>query len=202
MKIGIDIDGVLNRRQEFVMACGTKFCVETGKGSIVRPKSHHLSEIYGWDKSVRDEFWRRYGRYQMIEWPAVIYAAEVVRKLREEGNEIWIITGRNNDDTRVDGMPDGASWEDVTKAWLAENGIIYDGIAFDLGRPAPNDKGTFCREHGIDVMIEDLPEYLATFDETTKVFVYDQPYNQDVQPLNGARVYSWYDVYGKLKEVM
>lgn len=202
MKIGIDIDGVLNYRQEFVMACGAKFCVETGKGALVNPKSHHLSEMYGWDKATRDEFWYQYGKYQMIEWSAVIYAAEVIRKLREAGNEIWIVTGRNNGDNRVEGMPEGASWEDMTKAWLKENGIVYDKIAFDLGRPAPNDKGTFCRENGIDVMIEDLPEYLETFDEKTKVFVYNQPYNQDIQPVNGARVYSWYDIYGKLKEMM
>ncbi len=201
MRIGVDIDGVLNYREEILLAYGTKFCAETGKGSLVEPLAHHLSEMFGWDRVTRDEFWYEYGRYQMIECPAVQFAAEVIRKLREEGHEIWIVTGRNNRDMWIKGMPEGESWEEVTKDWLARNKIEYNEIAFDLGRPAPDDKGTFCRKNGITVMIEDLPEYLDTFDETTKVLIYNQPYNREVEPVNGVRVYSWYDIYVKLKEV-
>lgn len=201
MRIGVDIDGVLNYRTEILREQGTKFCVESGKGSLVAPERHHLREMFGWDQATRDEFWCRYGKYQMILVPAQTYAAEVLEKLRGEGHEIWIITGRNNQDQRVEGMSEGATWEEVTKDWLARNQIIYDGIAFDLGRPTPHDKATFCLERGIDVMIEDLPEYLMNFDERTKVLIYDQPYNQDVRLENSERVYTWYDVYSKIKKM-
>ncbi len=137
----------------------------------------------------------------MMICPAVIGAAEVLQKLSKEGNEIWIITGRNNGDQRIDGMMEDETWEEVTKKWLAKNEIFYDEIAFDLWRPAPADKGTFCRENGVDLMIEDLPEYLMGFDETTKVFIYDHMYNRGVKLPNAKRVYNWYDIYNKIKEM-
>lgn len=198
MRIGIDIDGVLNYRQAFVIECGTKFCAETGKGRLTNLGEHHLSRMYEWDGETRDEFWQKYGIEQMYRWPAQNYAAEVIRKLKNEGHEIWIITGRNNRDPLVEGMP-RATWEETTKLWLDENGILYDEVAFDLGRPAPNDKGTFCAEHGVEVMIDDLPEYLLGMAGKTRVMIFDQPYNRDLVIEGAERVYSWYDIYEKIK---
>ncbi len=200
MRIGVDIDGVLNYRQEFVIECGTKFCVETREGRLTNLGEHHLSKIYEWDRETRDEFWQKYGIEQMYRWPAQTYAAEVIRKLKAEGHEIWIITGRNNHDPLVPEMP-RPTWEETTKLWLEENGILYDEIAFDLGRPAPNDKGTFCAENGVEVMIDDLPEYLLGMEGKTRVMIFDQPYNRDLVIAGAERVYSWYDIYGKIQEV-
>lgn len=195
MRIGVDIDGVLNYRTRFVLECGTKFCVESGKGSLQDLTSVHVSEVFGWDRATRDQFWYEYGALQTFVWPAQNYAAEVIHRLKAEGHEIWIVTGRNEGDSRVKSMPEGATWEEMTRKWLAENDIAYDGFGFDQ-----HDKGGFCREHGIDVMIEDNPEYLETFDEKTKVFVFDQPYNREVVLPNFERVYTWYDIYSKIQE--
>lgn len=202
MRIGIDIDGVLNYREEFVLACGTKYCVETGHGELKDPNSHSLKKVFGWTQEQRNDFWYKNGKYQMWVWPAQCFAAEVIRKLRREGHEIYIVTGRNeHDDPEMDGMPKNKTWEEITKNWLAENDIEYDGFGFDLGRPVPNDKGTYCAEHGIDVMIEDNPDYLETLAGKTKIFVYNQPYNRDMNLENSERVYSWYDVYDKIKKL-
>ncbi len=200
MKIGVDIDGVLNYRQEFVMAYGTKYCVERGLPAIRDPKAHGLKDMLGLSQEERNEFWRKYAKYQMWVWPAQCMAAEVIRKLRAEGHEIYIVTGRNNDDMLVDDMP-ADNWEEVTEDWLRENDIEYDSIEFHRGRPAPYDKGTYCAEQGIDVMIEDLPEYLETLEGKTRVMIYDQPYNQTVEMSGAERVYSWYDVYDKIKRM-
>lgn len=198
MRIGVDIDGVLNYRQEFVIDCGTKFCAETGKGRLTDLSAHSLDKVYDWDRATRDEFWRKYEIEQMYKWPARMYAAEVIRKLKEDGHEIWIITGRNNGDLAAEGMP-RPTWEETTKLWLEENGILYDEIAFDLGRPAPNDKGTFCAENQIEVMIDDLPEYLLGMVGKTQVMIFDQPYNRDLVIDGAERVYSWYDIYEKIQ---
>ena len=74
-------------------------------------------------------------------------------------------------------------------------------MAFDLGRPAPNDKGTFCAEHGVEVMIDDLPEYLLGREGKTQVMIFDQPYNRDLAIEGAKRVYSWYDIYEKIKDL-
>lgn len=200
MRIGVDIDGVLNRRMRFLLDCGSEFCAKSGKGGIQNLRSPHVSEIFGWDKQTRDEFWYEYGALQMFVWPAQNYAAEVIRKLRQEGHEIWIITGRNNEDSRVKGMLEGATWEDTTKDWLAENKIEYDQIHFGLNG-IKRSKGPFCRENGIDVMIEDLPEYLEGFVGKTRVLIFDQPYNREVEVPNSERVYAWYDIYSKIRKM-
>lgn len=202
MRIGVDIDGVLNYREEFILAYGAKYCVESGHGKLIDAKAHSLRKVFGWTKEQRDEFWYNYGKYQLWIWPAQCFAADVIRRLREEGHEIYIVTGRNDvEDPAMDGKPENKSWEEITKGWLKENGIEYDGFGFDLGRPAPNDKGTYCAEHGIDVMIEDNPDYLETLEGKTKIFIYNQPYNEAMNLENAERVYSWYDVYAKLKEM-
>jgi len=196
MRIGVDIDGVLNYRTEIVKEQGMKFCVETGKGKMVNPDAHSLSEEFGWDHTTLDEYWQKYAKYQMMLCPAVAYAAEVIRKLRKEGNEIWIVTGRNEQDLRFEGMPENMGWEDLTRRWLAQNEIEYDAMGFGT-----IDKADYCERNGIDAMVEDLPLYLEGFDGVTKVLIYDQPYNRQVKVANSERVYAWYDVYNKIKEM-
>lgn len=196
MRIGVDIDGVLNYRTEIVKEQGMKFCVETGKGKMANPDAHSLSEEFGWDRATRDEFWQKYAKYQMMLCPAVSYAAEVIRKLREAGNEIWVITGRNERDLRCEGMPENMGWEELTRRWLVQNGIEYDEMGFDT-----TDKAGYCERNEIDVMIEDLPMYLEKFDGVTKVLIYDQPYNRQIKVANSERVYAWYEIYSKIKEM-
>lgn len=202
MRIGVDIDGVLNYRQEFVFAYGTKFCVEEGIFTGIREAdSHSLRRIFGITDEQRDEFWRRYARYQMWVWPAQCFAAEMIHKLRNEGHEIYIVTGRSNHDLRTDGMPEGKTWEEITIDWLKRNKIEYDGIGFDLGRPVPGDKGTYCAEQKIDVMIDDLPAYLETMVGKTQIMVYDQPYNRELNLPGAVRVHSWYEIYDKIRKM-
>lgn len=201
MRIGVDIDGVLNYNDRINLEYGSKFCVETGKGGVKKIDAYSLREAFGWDEETRDEYWYKYGKYQVMICPATLNAAEVIRKLRAEGHEIWIITGRSDNDERLEGMPEGLGWEAMTRNWLAENGIEYDAIYFGRQQTPPTDKGTFCRENEVDIMVEDLPSYLECFDAETKVFIYDHPYNRKVELENAERVYTWYDIYSKVKEM-
>ncbi len=200
MRIGIDIDGVLNYRQEFMVECGSLYCLECGKGHLQNIASSHLGEMYGWDEETVNAFWDKYGVLQMYEWPAQRYAADVIKRLKNDGHEIWIVTGRNQRDDRISGIPSD-DWEEVTKMWLQDNKIMYDQITFDLGRPVPHDKGTFCQQYDIEVMIEDAPENLRLLENKTHIFIFDHPYNQDMKLHDSERVYGWYDIYQKLKNL-
>ena len=196
MRIGVDIDGVLNRRQEFILEYGSKYCLETGRGHLQDPNALHFGDMYGWTKPERDDFWDHYGWLQMYVLPAQLCASDVIKKLKADGHEIWIVTGRNNGDRRVLEMPEHETWDVVTRRWLQNNEIYFDEFGFNH-----QNKGQFCRDNQIDVMIEDDPGYLETFDEQTKVFIFNQPYNRNATTPNCERVFGWYDIYNKIREL-
>lgn len=195
MRIGVDIDGVLNYRVKFLLECGTKFCVETGKGQLTDLSSPRIAGIFGWDRATRDEFWYQEGYKQLYTWPAQEYAAEVLRRLREEGDEVWIVTGRSEADMKVANVPEG-SWEEITRKWLEKNRIEYDGFGFALA-----DKAEFCLQHDIELIVEDLPMYLEGLSGKVRTLIFDCPYNRGIEVVGGERVYSWYDIYSKIKRL-
>lgn len=200
MRIGVDIDGVLNYDHQFHIECGTKYCAETGQGSLQDPCAHGLCQMFGWSQEVKNDFWDKYGKYQMCIWPAITSAAEVIQQLRADGHEVWIITGRNDRDRPIQGML-APTWEETTKLWLQQNQIGYDEIHFDHQDLPGTSKGDFCAAHDVDIMIDDLPIYLSTITERTTPFLFYAPYNQDFTMPRMQRVYSWYDIYSKIKSM-
>lgn len=197
MKIGVDIDGVLNDFYGFLVDYGTKYSVEHGVSGIQNPGAAIQTEMYGWNLSVGRDFWKHYAIIQTSEYPARVFAAEVLKKLRDQGNQIWVLTGRSDSDMQVDGM-DGRSWEEITRDWLKRNCIVYDEIVFGM-----KNKAKFCAQEGLGVMIEDNPCFLKDFqaDGETKLLIYNTPYNAECEIGNALRVYSWYDIYVKIKDL-
>lgn len=191
MKIGIDIDGVLNSSHDFCIDYGTKFCSLIHTYHLENADSMDTTDMFLWDEDTAHQFWNHY-RYDLVcVLPAKKYAAEVIRKLKKEGAEIYIITARHNGDSWYpDNLQDV---EMVTKKWLEENEICYDKIFFNT-----KDKGACCLENGVDIMIEDEVNNIKKLMGNTDVFVYDCPYNRISEFSSLTRVYSWYDIYDKI----
>ena len=118
---------------------------------------------------------------------------ELKEKLKSEGNKIYIITARRNGD---EWFPDDLKndVEKITKNWLKENKIYYDEIVFDV-----KDKGKYCKDNNINIMIEDDPINLRKLLSNTNILVFDYPYNRNKEFFNLTRVYSWYDTYYRIK---
>ncbi len=198
MRIGVDIDGVLTEQVHVLWEMGAKFCTEKGWKCKIDPTAVSKERMFGIDGAAWLEMWCKYAKSWMLDLPMRACAAEVIGKLRDEGHEIWIVTARSDTDPRFEGMREDENFQEATERWLRENGIVYDRMAF-----ATRDKGEFCRENDIEVMIEDDPRYLETFDaERQRVLIFDQPYNQGVRMKNGARVYAWYEVYEWVQELV
>lgn len=196
MKIGVDIDGVLTEQVHVLWEMGLKFCTEKGWECRLDPTAVSKEKMFGISDEGWLELWCKYAKSWMLDLPMRNCAAEVIRKLRAEGHEIWIITARSEADPHFVGMREDETLPEATEKWLAENGISYDQITFEMRA-----KGQFCRENGVEMMIEDDPRMLASFDGDQKILVFDQPYNQTVKIENGARVYAWYDVYDKIQKM-
>lgn len=195
MRIGVDIDGVLNDFYGFLVDYGTKYSVEHGVSGMQNPKGRNQVELYGWDRETGRDFRVEYGIIETSRIPARVFAKEVLDKLQGEGDEILIATGRSNSDTAVRGMG-GKTWEEITLEWLKRNGIVYDRIVFGL-----ENKAEFCAQAEVDVMIEDSPNFLQDFTGETDVLVYAAPYNEEFDSEKMVRVYSWYEIYAKISEL-
>ena len=76
-------------------------------------------------------------------------AKDVLKRLRNRGNEIYIITTRANEfETTKEKV------YDITKKWLKEHDVEVDYIISAVNR---EEKGEICKKYKIDLMIEDDP---------------------------------------------
>lgn len=192
MRIGIDIDGVLNSQYNFCIDYGTKFCNELGKYRLENINAIDTTDMFLWGEDIAHQFWNRYREDLVVKLPAKKYASEVIKKLKDEGNIIYIITARKNND---EWFPDilKKNVEEITKKWLEDNKVYYDEIVFDV-----KNKGKYCKDYNIDIMIEDDPINLRKLFDNTNVIIFDYPYNRNTEFASLERAYSWYDIYYKI----
>lgn len=192
MNIGIDIDGVLMDDDTYRIDTMTKYCYENNLGNLDNPYKYESK--CNWSEEIKEDYRQKYYFEYVKNMPAKKFAAEVIEKLHNEGNKIVIITGRykTQEDSKI-----GQRMRDYTVQWLKNNNIIYDEICY-----AHCPKTKEIQEKYIDLMIDDSPEILKEIIKYTKVLCFDNRYNMNLQYDNMIRVYSWYDIYIKIKELV
>lgn len=192
MNIGIDIDGVLMDDDTYRIDTMTKYCYENNLGNLDNPYKYESK--CNWSEEIKEDYRQKYYFEYVKNMPAKKFAAEVIEKLHNEENKIVIITGRykTQEDSKI-----GQRMRDYTVQWLKNNNIIYDEICY-----AHCPKTKEIQEKNIDLMIDDSPEILKEIIKYTKVLCFDNRYNMNLQYDNMIRVYSWYDIYIKIKELV
>ena len=194
MRVGIDIDGVLTNVGQFELDYLTKYCVENGVSYEVGERDYDPAKTFGIKEEIEDHFWSQYLEYYAIHELARPFASEVIKKLKEEGNEIYIITARTLSN-RKDSI--GEHMRNLVKEWLKNNEIFYDKLIFSK---ASNEKKVQeILDYKIDVMIEDNPNNIMELSKVVPILCYDTEYNRNCLGENITRCYSWYDIYDKLK---
>lgn len=191
MIIGIDIDGVLMDDDTYRLDHMTKYCYENGLPDMDNPYAYE--EKYKWEKEILEDYRKKYYFNYINNAPARAFASEVIEKLHDEGNKIIIVTGRykTKEDSKI-----GEQMRKDTVNWLNKNNIIYDEICY-----AHCPKVKEIKEKNIDIMIDDSPEIIRELAKVTKVLCFDNRYNRDLTYDNMIRVFSWYDIYRKIKQV-
>lgn len=186
MRIGIDIDGVLTNLEQWQLDNGSKFFSKYNK-SVVREEGYEIPEIFNVNEELDDEFWDEYLFEYARREPARKYASEVIKMLKDSGNEIYIITARYLTDRDTE---DGQKMRKTVIDWLKKEDIIYDKIIF-----APEDKLETCLENDVDVMIEDKVENIKKISTRIPVICFNASYNRNCKNDNIYRVYAWYGIY-------
>ena len=146
MKIAVDIDDTLNiidrvtRAGEYIKENGLPF-------TLVNSDTNYLAQIYSWEQEDVLNFLHAGGINIYADALLRDDAVEVLTSLRLAGHEIIILTARG---TEWFGDPVAFS-----KAWLEKWKVPYDEIVACV-----TEKGTYCKEHGINILIDDYVENL------------------------------------------
>ena len=187
MRIGVDVDGVLNDIGAWHYSCGFKFCIENKIDRGFNPHAYMIEEQFGITDEENIKFWKEYIFDLMISIPTRPYAATVLTLLQEMGHEIVILTARDNRYLTN-------QYEDTmnfyVEEWLIKNGIPYNQIIAGTGK-----KSEKVIKNNIDIMIEDKASNVEAISKLIPVLCFDAPYNLDVKGDNITRVYSWYQIY-------
>lgn len=186
MRIGIDIDGVLTDFEQWQLDVGGKFFSKFNKG-VVNKDGYEITEIFNVSDDLDNQFWNEYLYEYVTKEPSRKYASEVIKKLKEDGNEIYIVTARYLTDRNIE---DGEKMRKIVVNWLAEQKIDYDEIIF-----SPEDKKENCKKYNIDIMIEDKVDNINKISSIIPVICFHAGYNKECKGKNIYRVYTWYDIY-------
>ncbi len=197
MNIGIDIDDTLSNSFESIAADAQKFDIEelgnTGKvENYGKIKNHNYIETMypHWTQEQVNLFWEKYFIKMITESAPKKYASEIVKRLKDEGNRIIIITSRYEflNNTLV---------MDYSKQWLDKNNIPYDKFIMNA-----QDKLQVAQKENVDLFIDDSIDHCSRMqDGKIKSLLFTSIMNQGVDVPKLERVYSWPQIYAKYKKI-
>lgn len=201
MKIGIDIDGVLTNYNQYVIEKGREYCQKNKVGKWFHPDTLSTIKMFGWSYYHEFKFWVTHIFDYAENNPAMEDAADSIKKLKEDGLEIHIITSRwlASSITERQILPK-ILWKkrmrNTVRKWLQKNEILYDHITFIKGS-----KSRYIKSHHIDIMIEDNPKNIKELSMITKVICYHFSYNDGVEGKNIYRCHNWKEIYNTIKKI-
>lgn len=196
MRIGIDIDGVLTDIEQWQLDYGSKFYFEKYGKEIQNNEGYETTDIFKVDSKLDDEFWTEYFKDYSTNVDVRKLASEVIQKLKQDGNEIYIITARGSFLSHSANVMLFEENKNIVLEWLRKNEIEYDKIIF-----SPEDKLSICLENNIDVMIEDKVDNINKISTRIPVICFHAGYNKNCKGNNIFRCYSWYDIYSKISSI-
>ena len=196
MRIGIDIDGVLTDIEKWQLDYGSKFYFEKYGKEILDNEGYETTDIFKVDSKFDDEFWTEYFKEYSINVDVRKFASEVIKKLKQDGNEIYIITARGSFLSHSANVMSIEENRNIVLDWLKRNEIVYDKIIF-----SPEEKLSICLENMIDVMIEDKVDNINKISTRIPVICFHAGYNKNCIGNNNIRCYSWYDIYAKINKM-
>lgn len=187
MRIGIDIDGVLTNVIRYACDYGSKYFFEKYGELDININAWSLKDMFGVSDEEDKECWLSLVKNYSMNEPARPFAAEIIKKMRKENNEIYIITARS-----------ASKWDDedgemnhILIQWLKNNHIQYDKLIIS------NDKLEMCKKYHINIMVEDKTENINSISTELPVICFHENHNKNLNGKNIYRAYSWYDVYYK-----
>lgn len=189
MNIGIDIDDTINNLCDILLEYGTKYNKDNNIEYDIQPDKYDFNAAFGWNDENVQEFLSKYIEKCLKEVTVKEDAKKYIKKLKEEGNRIVIITSRNSEEC-------GPNVYKISEEWLKKNEIEADRIEQNCIQKV--DK---CRENKIDVFIDDNVDHCRDVSRELgiNVILFNSIYNQN--ETNFKRAYNWEEVYNEIKQI-
>ncbi len=173
MNIAFDVDGVLWDIEKFQLQYGEQYFGPRGI-ALVNPNGFGISDIFACTHREEVKFWAR-NLPRGFFMKARAHAEEVVRDLKEMGNNIFIITSRYK--TSEHSLL-GLFMRELVRGWLKRNRIFYDRIIFCDDENESQSKAHACRRLQVDVIVEDRWENIEQLKNVTSVIGFRTRNNQ------------------------
>jgi len=191
MNIGIDIDNVISSFDNALLEEYIKHDKELRKTGIIDETKYMTKGMFDWSKEENDSFYKNNIERIAINLKPINGAKQTIDKLKEDGNKIYIISGRDNGEY--------TNPKEMTEKWLAKYKISYDELI--LTNAYDNEaKSVICMKNNIDVLIEDSTRICRDAQEKgIKVLQMSTRFNKNDEALE--RVSSWKEIYSNITQM-
>lgn len=189
MKIGIDIDNVISSFDNELLKEYLKYDKNLRNTGIINENADYIRRgMFDWSEEEENKFYQENIERIANNLKPIHNAKKYIDKLKEDGNEIYIITGRDNGDY--------LNPYDMTINWLNKYEISYDKLILTNSYNKP-EKAEVCIKNDINIMIEDSTSTAMNISNNgIKVLLMNTRFNQKCQEFE--RVNSWREIYSKI----
>ena len=188
MKIGIDIDGVILDSETAFKVSAELYSLDVlGEDKMLDNSTSRFEERYSWTKEQR-EVWHQ--KYLPIEAEKVNFmpgAIEVIKRLKNMGHELVIITARGGLCPRM---------KDIALEQFKKVGLKFDDYHFVVC-----DKAKLCTEINIELMIDDdYNNCINIANEGIMALYFRDVKMKKINRENVIEVNNWGEIYKYLKK--
>lgn len=184
MRIGIDIDNVLSNFNEVLLNDYINHDKRLRNKGIVNDNVY-IRKMFDWSEDEEKQYYK-----DNIERLAGLFkpikdCSKYIKKLRDNGNYICIISGRDNGEY--------SDPYNMTIDWLKKYDIEYDKLIL-TNAYNHQEKADVCIENNIDIMIDDsINVCIKCFLNNIKPLLFNTEYNKS--ETGYTRVNSWEEIY-------
>lgn len=191
MKIGIDLDGVVfDSEKDMRIYTELYDMLELKQNNKKNENAIRIMDRFNWTEEQFEDFIDKYYSTIVKESNYMPGAQIILKKLKEEGHKLIIITARGGYILKT--------IQETNERLKQDNMDIFDKIYFAI-----NDKSDICKKENIDLMIDDSPENCKSIsDKKIKtIYLKDAP-SCDMVENNYVKVlYNWGEIYRYIKEM-
>ena len=190
MRIGIDLDGVIFDSEKLYRVYSELFDVcELKRNSIISEGELKFQKRYDWTEEEKNLFIEKYHRRIVHEANFMPGVIEVLKMLKDNGNQFILITAR------------GGIAKDmisVTEEKLKSKGLFI----FEKCYWGTINKDEICVKENIDIMIDDYIDNCRMVAESNikTIYLKDAPSYEAEENPNIITLYNWGEIYRYLKE--